>query len=68
MLSMDQIYPNVACLCRGKTRKSTSDVPARRLGQVEAYITVREDLFRARPQMVCYRASTAIFNDVGIQH
>ncbi len=23
MLSMDQIYPNVACLCRGKTRKST---------------------------------------------
>ena len=24
MLSMAQIYPNVACLCRGKTRKSMS--------------------------------------------
>jgi len=35
------IYPNVAYLCRAKTRKSASDVVARRLGQVEAYLTVR---------------------------
>ena len=42
-----RINPNVAYLCRGKTRKSTSDVAARRLGQVEAYLTVREVLSEA---------------------
>ena len=31
----------------GKTRKSASDVAARRLGQVEAYFTVREILSEA---------------------
>jgi hypothetical protein len=39
--------PNVAYLCRGKTRKSASDVDAHRLGQVEAYFTVREVLSEA---------------------
>jgi hypothetical protein len=47
MLSMDQIYPNVAYLCRGKTRKSTPGDAARSLGQVEAYLTVRECLSEA---------------------
>ncbi len=41
------INPNVAYLCRGKTRKSASDVAAHRLGQVEAYLTVREVLSEA---------------------
>jgi len=41
------VYPNVAYLCRGKTRKSASDVAAHRLGQVEAYLTVREVLSEA---------------------
>jgi len=39
--------PNVASLCRGKTRKSASDVAAHRLGQVEAHLTVREVLSAA---------------------
>jgi len=38
------IYPNVADLCRGKTRQGAPDVTSRRLGQVEAYLTVREIL------------------------
>ena len=41
------LNPNVAYLCRGKTRKSVSDVAAHRLGQVEAYFTVREVLSEA---------------------
>ena len=42
-----RVNPNVAYLCRGKTRKSASDVAAHRLGQVEAYFTVREVLSEA---------------------
>ena len=38
------LYPNVAYPGRGKTRKSAPDVAARRLGQVEAYLTVRRVL------------------------
>ena len=38
------INPNVAYLHRGRTRQSASDVAVRRLGQVEAYLTVREVL------------------------
>ena len=41
------LNPNVAYLYRGKTRKSVSDVVAHRLGQIEAYFTVREDLSEA---------------------
>jgi hypothetical protein len=39
-----RVNPNVAYLCRGKTRKSASDVAAHRFGQVEAYFTLREVL------------------------
>ena len=42
-----QVYPNVACLCRGKTRKSVSDEAAHGLGQFEAYLTVRQVLSEA---------------------
>ena len=38
------INPNVAKMCRGKTRQGASDVASRRLGEVEAYFTVREIL------------------------
>jgi len=38
------VNPNVAYLRRGKTRQSAPDVAAHRLGQVEAYLTVREAL------------------------
>ncbi len=31
-------------MCRGKTRQGASDVASRRLGEVEAYLTVREIL------------------------
>ena len=41
------IHPNVAYPGRGKTRKSASDVAAHRLGQVEAYLTVRRVLSEA---------------------
>jgi hypothetical protein len=41
------IYLNVAGLYRGKTCQSATDVAAHRLGQVEAYLTVLEVLFRA---------------------
>ena len=43
---------------------------AHRLGQVEAYLTVREVLFRAQPsrQKLDYRASAAVFTGVGMQH
>ena len=37
------------------------------LGQVEVYVTVREVLFQARPQMVYYHASVAVFKGIGMQ-
>jgi hypothetical protein len=40
-------YPNVAYPRRGKTRQSVPDVGARRLGQDEQYLTVREILSEA---------------------
>ena len=40
-------YPNVADLHRGKTRQIALDVAAHRLGQDEAYLTVREILSEA---------------------
>ena len=54
--------PNVADLNRGKTRQSASGVGAHNLGQDEAYLTVREILFRARSsrQKRDYGASEAI--------
>ena len=39
--------PNVADLCRGKTRQNAPDVVAHSLGQIEAYFTVREILAEA---------------------
>jgi len=39
--------PNVSYLRQEKTRKSAPDVAAHRLGQVEAYFTVREGLSEA---------------------
>ena len=39
-----EVYPNVANLLRGKTRQSAPDVSARRLGEDEAYLTVRDIL------------------------
>ena len=39
--------PNVANLHRGKTRQGASDVVSRSLGQIEAYLTVREILAEA---------------------
>ena len=47
MRSRYHVYPNVANLHRGKTRQCASDVAAHRLGQVEAYLTVREILAEA---------------------
>ncbi len=41
------LYPNVAYPHRGKTGQSASDVGARRLGQDEQYLTVREILSEA---------------------
>ena len=41
------IHPNVADQLRGKTRYSALDVVAHRLGQDEAYFTVREILAEA---------------------
>jgi hypothetical protein len=41
------VYPNVANLLRGKTRQSVPDVAARRLGEDEAYLTVRDILSEA---------------------
>ncbi len=38
------LNPNVAYPRRGKTRQSALNVGARRLGQVEQYLTVREIL------------------------
>jgi hypothetical protein len=52
----------------GKTRQSAPSVGARRLGQDQQYLTVREILFRARSQMARYHASAAIFTGLGMQH
>ena len=41
------LYPNVAYPRRGKTRQSAPHVGARRLGQDEQYLTVREILSKA---------------------
>ena len=38
------LNPNVAHLLRGKMRQSVPDVAARRLGEDEAYLTVRDIL------------------------
>jgi hypothetical protein len=65
--SVSNLHPHVAYFCRGKTRKTSSDEAACRLGQVEACLTVREDLFPPQPQMACYRASAAVFTGVGMQ-
>jgi hypothetical protein len=65
----DWVNPNVAYLCREKTRKRVSDVAAHRLGQVEAYFEyVKSCPRRAQPQMASYRASVAVFAGVGMQH
>ena len=42
-----RLNPNVANLHRGKTRQGASDVASRSLGQVEAYLNVREILAEA---------------------
>jgi len=47
VLQQSRVNPKVAYQCRVKTLKSASDVAARRLGQVEAYLTVREVLSEA---------------------
>jgi hypothetical protein len=63
-MSSERLNPNVAYLYRGKTRKSNSNVAAHRLGQVEAYLTVREVLSEAStavPPRRDYRASAAGF-------
>ena len=61
--------PNVADPRRGKTRQSVPNVGARRLGQDEQYLTVREILFRARSSRHGrdYHASLAILAGVGLQ-
>ncbi len=41
------LNPNFAYLRRGKMRKGATGVAANRLGQVEAYLTVREVLSEA---------------------
>ena len=41
------VHPNVAYPRRGKTRQSAPNVGARRLGQDEQYLTVREILSKA---------------------
>ena len=46
-LFSDAHYPNVADPLRGKTRQRATDVGARRLGQDEQYLTVREILSEA---------------------
>ena len=62
-----RINPNVAYPRRGKTRQSAPNVGARRLGEDEQYLTVREILFRARSQMARYNVSAAIFTGLGLQ-
>jgi hypothetical protein len=52
----------------GKTCQSAPNARARRLGQDEQYLNVREILFRARSQMAHYHASVAIFTGLGMQN
>ena len=60
--------PNVANLHRGKTRQGASDVASRSLGQVEAYLTVRETWpRRARAQMACAGVSLAVLAGSGME-
>jgi len=66
-LPRPSVHPSVAKLRRVKTRKSASDVAARRLGQDEAYLTVREILLLARAQMACTGASVAVLAGAGLQ-
>ena len=47
LASLLQGNPNVAYLRQEKTRKRAPDVAAHRIGQVEAYFTVREVLSEA---------------------
>jgi len=67
-LPRPSVHPNVANPRQGKTCKRAPDVAARRLGQDKAYLTVREILSLAQPQMMSYRASAAVFAGVGLQH
>ena len=46
-LLTQKVYPNVAYLRRGKTRQGAPHVALHSLGQVEAYLTVREILAEA---------------------
>ena len=39
-----RVNPNVAKMCRGKTRQGVPDVASHSLRKVEAYLTVREIL------------------------
>ena len=57
----------VANLLRGKMCQRVPDVAARRLGEDEAYSTVRDILFRARSQMALYHGRAAVFPGVGLQ-
>jgi len=54
----------------GKACQSALDVGARRLGQDEQDLTVREILFRARSSRHRrdYHGSAAIFTGLGMQH
>jgi hypothetical protein len=45
--TLNCVNPNVANLLRGKTRQSVPDVAECRLGQDEAYLTVRDILAEA---------------------
>ncbi len=68
---LSKIYPNVADPRREKTRQSYPDVIARRLGQDEQYLTVREIVSEPStgvPLKRDYHASEAIFAGVGLQH
>jgi hypothetical protein len=69
-LKASGLNPNVAYLYRGKTRKSASDVATHRLGQVEAYLTVREVLSEASTAAddVLSREPIGFFTGVGMQH
>jgi hypothetical protein len=68
-LPITRINPNVAYPRRGKTRQSAPNMGARRLGQDEQYLTVRDILFRARSsrQRRGYHASAAILTGLGMQ-
>ena len=56
VLQQSRVNPKVAYQCRVKMLKSASDVAARRLGQVEAYLTVREVVGLVRQPRAIERA------------